>query len=53
VPRFGDRLFFINSRYYFIQANLIQHGERANKREDNFAIVFAAMGVNQETATHS
>jgi len=28
----------------------VQHGERADKTEDNFAIVFAAMGVNQETA---
>jgi V-type H+-transporting ATPase subunit B len=42
--------FFVSSRYFFIQANLVQHGERADKREDNFAIVFAAMGVNQETA---
>jgi V-type H+-transporting ATPase subunit B len=32
------------------QAGLVQHGERADKKEDNFAIVFAAMGVNQETA---
>ncbi|KAA6402358.1 MAG: V-type H+-transporting ATPase subunit B [Streblomastix strix] len=32
------------------QAGLVQHGERADKRDDNFAIVFAAMGVNQETA---
>ncbi|KAH7830425.1 putative V-type proton ATPase subunit B2 [Monocercomonoides exilis] len=32
------------------QAGLVQHGERADKKDDNFAIVFAAMGVNQETA---
>jgi V-type H+-transporting ATPase subunit B len=41
---------FESCRNCFIQANLVQHGERADKREDNFAIVFAAMGVNQETA---
>jgi V-type H+-transporting ATPase subunit B len=32
------------------QANLVQHGERGDKKDDNFAIVFAAMGVTQETA---
>eukprot|EP00771_Trimastix_marina_P004201 gnl/Trimastix_PCT/948.p1 GENE.gnl/Trimastix_PCT/948~~gnl/Trimastix_PCT/948.p1 ORF type:complete len:479 (-),score=134.76 gnl/Trimastix_PCT/948:68-1504(-) len=32
------------------QAGLVQHGERANRGADNFAIVFAAMGVNMETA---
>ena len=32
------------------QAGLVQHGERAGQNDDNFAIVFAAMGVNQEVA---
>lgn len=32
------------------QAGLVQHGERAHRRADNFALVFAAMGVNMETA---
>ncbi|KAJ4455108.1 putative V-type proton ATPase subunit B2 [Paratrimastix pyriformis] len=32
------------------QAGLVQHGQRADSHDDNFAIVFAAMGVNRETA---
>nr|WCZ58314.1 V-type proton ATPase subunit B [Paratrimastix eleionoma] len=32
------------------QAGLVQHGERCDPKDDNFAIVFAAMGVNMETA---
>lgn len=32
------------------QSGLVQHGQRADPHDDNFAIVFAAMGVNMETA---
>lgn len=43
-------LFFLNGYAVRMQASLVKQKDVYDSHDDNFAIVFGAMGVNMETA---